>query len=606
MRLPQVNYASQAQKKQLGTFGGYNHQLVINDNEFYDMQNMSSDYYPAAGPRKDRGEVVASLIRPNGIFYKNALAYVDGTDFYYDGEIKGQVEDSRKHFCGMGAYILIWPDKAYYNTSTGEFGSLVKKWKQSGFAVTFTEVSENSAYTQIAADGITDFSQYDSVTIEGCDIDDFNKTTVIQDVQDGYIVITGVLNKYDNVAASWKSYYDTTIAPYSGDTSWTKITSEDLGTTVFALGDQVTISGCNDTALNNQCKIVAIGSGYIVVNLKVTSTSVQTDGMTIKRVNRYTQTKGLSITREVPDMDFICESNNRIWGCSSENHEIYSCKLGDPFNWNNFEGISTDSYAVTVGSDGDFTGCIAHLGNVIFFKENTIHKLFGTKPSNYQINSYELPGVLAGCSDSICIIDETLYYKGREGVYTYDGSTPTMISDAFGDETYTDASASRYREKYYISMMQDEKSVLMVWDPKRRMWHKENSDRMSMACCGAGDLYFVNAQNEIQLIASDSTDSELQWELESGPLIENTLDHKYVSKLQFHLELERGSRVEIFMRYDDDPLWERKASVICTRKRSYLVPIIPKRCQQYRYKIVGYGKGILYGISKYVEEGSEV
>jgi hypothetical protein len=146
----------------------------------------------------------------------------------------------------------------------------------------------------------------------------------------------------------------------------------------------------------------------------------------------------------------------------------------------------------------------------------------------------------------------------------------------------------------------------MVWDPNRRMWHKENSDRMNMACSGSGELYFVNDQNEIQLIAGDSTDPQLEWEMESGPLIENTLDHKYVSKLQFHLELERGSRVEIFMRYDDDPLWERKSSVICTRKRSYLVPIIPKRCQQYRYKIVGYGKGILYGISKYVEEGSEV
>lgn len=31
-------------------------------------------------------------------------------------------------------------------------------------------------------------------------------------------------------------------------------------------------------------------------------------------------------------------------------------------NWNCFEGIATDSYAASVGSDGDFTGCIGHMG----------------------------------------------------------------------------------------------------------------------------------------------------------------------------------------------------------------------------------------------------
>ena len=35
-------------------FGGYNHNLKINDGEFYDMRNLTSDYYPLMGNRQLR------------------------------------------------------------------------------------------------------------------------------------------------------------------------------------------------------------------------------------------------------------------------------------------------------------------------------------------------------------------------------------------------------------------------------------------------------------------------------------------------------------------------------------------------------------------------
>ena len=66
-------------------------------------------------------------------------------------------------------------------------------------------------------------------------------------------------------------------------------------------------------------------------------------------------------------MDFICENENRLWGCKEDT--IYSSKLGDPFNWNVFDGLSTDSYAVNVRIDGDFTACCSYLGYPVFFKE---------------------------------------------------------------------------------------------------------------------------------------------------------------------------------------------------------------------------------------------
>ena len=66
---------------------------------------------------------------------------------------------------------------------------------------------------------------------------------------------------------------------------------------------------------------------------------------------------------------------------------IYACKLGDPTNWFSYRGIAADSYAVTVGSDGAFTGAATCMGYALFFKENTLHKLCGTKPSDFQLTS---------------------------------------------------------------------------------------------------------------------------------------------------------------------------------------------------------------------------
>ena len=83
--------------------------------------------------------------------------------------------------------------------------------------------------------------------------------------------------------------------------------------------------------------------------------------------------------RRVPDLDYVTECDNRVWGCSSKENVIYACRLGDPTNWFSYRGIAADSYAVTVGSDGAFTGAATCMGYALFFKENTLHKLYGSK-----------------------------------------------------------------------------------------------------------------------------------------------------------------------------------------------------------------------------------
>ena len=94
-------------KKMITTFGGVDEREVIQENAFSDMQNMSSDLFPAIGPREGRGKVIRKLEKPNGLIFNNGLAWVDGTDFYFDGTKVGTVSDGKKQMVSMGAYILI-------------------------------------------------------------------------------------------------------------------------------------------------------------------------------------------------------------------------------------------------------------------------------------------------------------------------------------------------------------------------------------------------------------------------------------------------------------------------------------------------------------------
>ena len=112
-------------------FAGLNHNLRIKDNEFFDMRNISTELLPVISARGKRRKL-RTLANPNGLFAHEELCWVDGTGFFYGGERKGDVSDSQKQFVRMGAYVLIWPDKVYYNTTTDEFGTLAASFTTSG------------------------------------------------------------------------------------------------------------------------------------------------------------------------------------------------------------------------------------------------------------------------------------------------------------------------------------------------------------------------------------------------------------------------------------------------------------------------------------------
>ncbi len=516
-RLPYLRTAPQQATKPIGTFLGLNKALVIQENEWADMKNMSSDCYPAIGTRKGRGAVERTLTKPNGLFYKNGLSYVDGTEWYYKDEKIADVEDSQKTIVGMGAYMIMFPDKLRYNTATGELEALEACWEQAA-AASFEQTTSGSTTVKVSCTGIgTLFSAFDGVEISGCTKDELNGSKIIQEIAEDYIVIIGDLPE------------------------------------------------------------------------------------------KFTQQTGLRITRTVPDMDYVCESENRLWGCSSANHEIYASKLGDAANWQAFEGISTDAYAVTVGSDGDFTGCISHLGYVLFFKEETIHKVMGNKPSNYQVTTaYPVRGAARGMERTLCVVNETLFYASRDNVCSYDGAQPEAVGDAVKDLKFREGVAAHWNGKYYASLRSESDGWgIYVYDQMRRLWHKEDEKHLLYMVYGNGKLYCIGEDGALYTIAG-GTEEYLPWMLESGDLIEGSVDYKHVKKLQFHLRMAAEAEVNVLMQYDSGQGWERVMTYRARSYRTHTMCVVPRRCQKYRFRLEGFGDVQLIAMTRCIGQGSDI
>ena len=584
MKYPTLPVQSSS-REMLDVFKGYNHNLLIGDGEFFDMKNMTGNYYPILSPRGKRG-VYASPTSPQGLISKDTLCYVDGTNFVMDGYpidmgLSTAEDDCPKQLISMGAYVIILPDKKYINTlDVTDFGNM---------EASFTTTSD--------------------VTFELCTIDgDVYTDTIISATEPeepenmAYWIDTSstphTLKQYSATSAMWVSVATTYI----------KISAAGIGK-AFQQYDGVTISGVlseNLQDLNANMVLWGCGDDYIVVVgiLDAVTTQLLDDG-------------AITVERKMPNMDFVIESENRLWGCrygiatnGEVVNEIYASKLGDFKNWNCFMGLSTDSYATSVGTDGQFTGAITHLGYPLFWKENCVHKVYGNYPANYQIQTTACRGVQRGCERSLAIVNEVLYYKARHAVCAYDGSLPAEISAAFGEEMYSEAVAGANGNKYYISMLDTAGSYhLFVYDAGKGMWHQEDDLQADCFCSCRGELYCIehSSKNIITMLGSGTQDdSSVEWMVQTGVIGTDMPDMKYISRLLVRMSLDLGARVRFFAQYNSVGGWEPLGTISGTSLRTFLLPIRPKRCDHMRLRIEGTGDAKIYSITKTIEQGSDI
>lgn len=580
MQYPTLNTISTT-RDVVEEFRGYNHNMRIGSGENWDEQNMTSDDYPVMAPRKKRG-YYATPASPQGLIAKDKLCYVDGTSFVYgekeiDMGLSTAAEDCPKKLVSMGAYVVIFPDKKYINTANlADFGDMGASYASTG-TVTFTmctsmgeEIGNVTVGTE--APGNPQNMQYWLDTSES----------------------PNVLKRYTVTTAVWVVI----------QTTYVKIAAAGIGAE-FATGDCVTLDGITAegvTDLNGSAQIYSRGNDYIVVVGILGEVKTQTGTVTVKR--------------QIPNMDFITESGNRLWGCrygtavnGETVNEIYASKLGDFKNFSVYSGVSTDSYTASVGTDGPFTGAITHLGYPLFFKENCVHKVYGSYPSNFQIQVTSLRGVQEGCGESLAIVGETLFYKARGGVCAFDGSLPVDVAANLGKEQYGSAVGGAVGNKYYISMRDSTGEwSLFVYDTTYGIWHKEDNLHAVFFASLRGEMYALDGENRniLALLGSgEAAEDGVSWMFETGDIGLSDPYGKYISKLDIRMQVEAGTEIDVYASYDSRNEWLHLCAIRGTHLRSFTVPIRPRRCDHMRLRMKGVGGAKIYSIVRNISGGGD-
>lgn len=561
-------------------FRGLNLSQGIGDGEWAWMQNMDTREYPAVARRQKRVHV-ATLNKPNGLCATDRLCFVDGVKFYYNGFYYGDVEDSEKTLVPMGAKIAIFPDKKLFDTTTFSFTDMEQK-----------NVSSGTVRVTLAKGDGTPYGEY----TEG--------GTAPENPENGQLWLD--TSGDAPVMKTWSEAQGLWVAEA---TTYVLVSATGLGQGLKAL-DGVTVSGLEEGGLNGDWILTDAGPDYILFT-----------GILQKAL---TQAGEVRVERTCPEMDFVVEKDNRLWGCSSADHEIYCCKLGDPTNWRAYQGVATDSYAVTVGTPGPFTGAAVSGSAVIFFKENCLHRVYGTQPSNFTVYVDNLRGVQQGCHKSAVRVNEYLYYKSVFDVCVYADSEVAGISAALGTESYKNAVAGVCGNRLYLSMEDQEGAwQLLVYDTAAGVWTREDGTHaLGFASCltetfmlrADGELYallpgeynkdFFMVGSDYTVYAQEETDEEVSWELRTGEILRELPDHKYIGKIQLYLELDPGARAEVALRRDGGA-WETVQELSGGDQRRCTLPIYPRRCDRMEIRLTGVGHARLVNWSKYVGYGSE-
>ncbi len=348
----------------------------------------------------------------------------------------------------------------------------------------------------------------------------------------------------------------------------------------FKVGDAVTILGCTNREDNNRTFVI----NKILGNTLYSSGNIFLEG----------SESSITISRRIPKLDYICEAENRLWGCSNDENTIYISALGDPTNMYTYEGLSTDSFATAVGSPGEFTGCCRYSSSVLFFKEDKIHKILGSYPGDYTLYSYDVEGIQKGSDKSAVVINEVLYYKGVHGIYAYDGGVPTLISECFGEKTFYEAVAGTDGISYYVSMRDGDNiwylfsynTATGIWTLEDKGFHAKDALRIGM------ELYFRDNYGVLWKENALSDVSQSEWMMQFTPFYETIQGKKTYSRILLRAEIPQGSYIKIEMRCDGKR-WMEMGKIV--GKSEGVVPIrIPvNRCDKFEIRLSGKGEFVL-------------
>jgi len=646
--LPQLQ-PQQANSLYTTQFGGIRHTEETADGELYSDENLTTDHFPLLATRRQRR--VYGGARPAGtpvaaLFVGDVLVSVtnDGKVYYGSNEVTGLTVSTvtTPRLVRMGAYVCIFPDCVYFNTADlTDSGSMALTKTVTG-TISVQMCRENgSVYLNPDGQGgyqqpVIWASQPDHTVNANIqyyiDASDSSVHVLMQwsAAENAYVQVPTVYNKITIEAGS---------ETFEGFNDYDGVTISDLEYDPVPHGESAGATA-QVASMNADRVIYHATDKYLVVAGSILDGIPEFGGdpPTLQNTYPYTSRK-VTVSRTIPELQYVVESGNRLWGCRYEDtqgasiNEIYASGLGDFKNWHRFIGLSTDSYTVSIGTPGAWTGAGVMDTGPVFFKADRIFRIAGQMPSNFQLVEIKAEGCIP--ADTVTTIGGSLYYVGRNAVWQYDGTLPVRLSDPLGPhmrfhawlddpvihttETEWDVySAGAYNGKYYIDAacprgpVVDNSNSTWVWDTAKQMWHREQGYATGRFIADSKTLYSVSQSGMIDVpgLGHDNvllvTDDPMRWSATFGMYGYEAEPQKYISRFNLRMWMEAGGTCKIEMQYDSDGWWHDEGTVRQTVTGTVTIPVIPVRCDHMQLRLSGKGQFKLFSIGRVLETGGDV
>lgn len=652
MSLPNLPQKDNYRREVRTEWGGINLNENAGDGELIEALNMSSREYPLLATRREWYrhlineehqtviDKAAALGASKRVFWVSKNS--DTWKFFYNFTAKGtlsaltQQEAAKIRFVVMQDKIFIFPDKKVYDETTGTFGSMESTFSSGNSTVYFRDgtiggvpADANTIYCS-GANWANYFSVGDGVTISGSGLAENNKTATIREIDGDYLRFSencftteSYWHLYPEESLSAGSYYF-----YTDSSTW-------YG---FTLPGSVP-AGVMLELKSNSIEYQVPGSAPVTLATYTGGTPSGTQLTFLPPADA----DHVTLSRTVPDLDFVCVNENRMWGCKGD--AIYASKLGDPLNWNVFDGLSTDSWTTETGTPEEFTGCASYQGYPVFFKANAVFRVMGDTPNQFTIRKMDIPGVSVGSDLSIAVVESLLYYLADKGVCVWNGSSdPSVVSAALGiDRRWVSGRAGSDGKRYYLSafeMIENSEDYAfsnwvyigkdLCYDTRFGTWHElriseetlwSDVDRpvgYSRYARQVDKLYFLDSGSNNLLMLEGVPDASSvgigrQWGAEPSYVSSHDWRVTFADSTRAYKTALTGSEskkgvlrllircrltgsMKVWIAYDGGE-FEQAAEFSEMAKTSKVVPLILRRCDFWQLRLTGTGDAVIYSIA---------
>jgi hypothetical protein len=316
----------------------------------------------------------------------------------------------------------------------------------------------------------------------------------------------------------------------------------------------------------------------------------------------------VTVRYDIPDMDGIFASDNRLWGYKGR--EIYCSSLGNGTEWSDYDTLATSSWAATTKTGDNITAGVDFGGTPVFFAENAAYKIYGENPKEFQYARQDIIGVTRGDHKSVAVGAGYIFYLSRRGIYAWTGGVPQLISAPLGEERITDAVGGSDGAVYYLSCKQDGRQNLYVFDPMTFAWVREDDTEALDIRLRGRDLCMVTGGGDVHLIGDvydeiGVVEDGVRYYLETADYNDGAVTQKSAKNILIQHELA-GGEADVCVSYDGEP-WNHVYTLYDTdgKKITSVIPLREKRYRTMRIRIEGDGEIVIYYMMRDVAPRTE-